>query len=430
MRSFVPKTLLAMAIKAGAVVAAFLFNVILSRELNAAGAGQYFLALNVAMLATVLARIGLDNVVLRVVADSQAKGESAVLMAQSNGAFRLVAMGALATTVAVWLGGDFLAVALFDSPDVAASIRLMSLSILPASLLALLAQAHLGREHLITGMSLQSFMVPVVGCALLPLMFAWLGKTGAAATYVASTSLSLLAGLVLWFGRLEKPETPTAPNYADLVRPGLALFWVAVMDVVMISIGSLSLGIFATDSEVGVFNIAYRVATITSLGLVAANAVVAPRIAALHAQGRRDELQAFVAKANLVVTAITVPAALVFLSVPNVVLAIFGSEFSAQGATALRILTAGHFVSVAAGSVGYLLMMCGHERSMRNVLIASAGTSLVLHVVLVPSYGVLGAAIGSGLTMAAMNLTLIAIVYRKVGVLSVYVPGFAHGPKL
>jgi O-antigen/teichoic acid export membrane protein len=85
----------------------------------------------------------------------------------------------------------------------------------------------------------------------------------------------------------------------------------------------------------------------------------------------------------------------------------------------LSILAIGQFVNVITGSVGYLLTMCGYERLQRNNFAVCAVLSVLLNVLLVPRMGAIGAAIATAATLAVQMLIAAAIVWRKLGVITV-----------
>jgi O-antigen/teichoic acid export membrane protein len=85
----------------------------------------------------------------------------------------------------------------------------------------------------------------------------------------------------------------------------------------------------------------------------------------------------------------------------------------------LPILAVGQFVNVVTGSVGYLLSMCGYERLQRNNIASCAALCVVLNVLLVPPLGAVGAAVASAVTLIVQMLTAAAIVWRKLGVITI-----------
>ncbi|MDN4732915.1 polysaccharide biosynthesis C-terminal domain-containing protein [Vibrio parahaemolyticus] len=93
---------------------------------------------------------------------------------------------------------------------------------------------------------------------------------------------------------------------------------------------------------------------------------------------------------------------------------LFGDEFLAA-APLLVVLSLGQMVNIATGSVGFLLLMSGHERTMKYITICSGTISIALLVFLSQSYGVLGAAWAMAIGMAIQNLAALYFVKRYLG---------------
>jgi O-antigen/teichoic acid export membrane protein len=106
---------------------------------------------------------------------------------------------------------------------------------------------------------------------------------------------------------------------------------------------------------------------------------------------------------------------------PRWILALFGSGFT-SGSTSLAILAGGQFVNVVTGSVGFILMMCGYEKLMRNTILGIALLNMLLNFLLIPWFGVNGAAIATAVSLALMNLILVFIVYRKLKIMTLPIP--------
>ena len=103
---------------------------------------------------------------------------------------------------------------------------------------------------------------------------------------------------------------------------------------------------------------------------------------------------------------------------PEPILRLFGPDF-VTGAPLLRLLSIGQFINVATGSVGYLLMMTGHERTLRlNITLATA-VNLWLCLWLIPKMGPFGAAIATAVPLALMNLLSAYFVYTKLRIVTI-----------
>jgi O-antigen/teichoic acid export membrane protein len=93
---------------------------------------------------------------------------------------------------------------------------------------------------------------------------------------------------------------------------------------------------------------------------------------------------------------------------------LFGKEFTAA-APLLVALSLGQLVNVATGSVGFLLLMSGHEKTMKYITIVSGVISITLLVTLSQWYGVLGAAWAMAIGLAIQNLAALYFVKRHLG---------------
>jgi O-antigen/teichoic acid export membrane protein len=92
--------------------------------------------------------------------------------------------------------------------------------------------------------------------------------------------------------------------------------------------------------------------------------------------------------------------ALPLLLLAEFVLRLFEDAFVA-GSSALRILLVGQVVSAMAGSVGYIMMMTGHERQAAFVTLGATAGNILLNLMLIPPFGMEGAAVARAVTLIA-----------------------------
>src|SRR5699024_7594138 len=147
----------------------------------------------------------------------------------------------------------------------------------------------------------------------------------------------------------------------------------------------------------------------------AMNQVLQPHFARLYEQGDMAKLQRLVTTSARAILALSLPPVLIFMLFGAELLDwVFGDPFRAGG-VALAILAAGQLVNAGMGSVGMLLNMTGHERdTMRGIALAAAG-NVFLNVILIPPFGVAGAAAASALTLLFWNLLLRSFVKKRLG---------------
>lgn len=394
----------------------FVLNLVLARKLGADGAGIYFLALTIAVFASVIGRLGMDNSLLRFVASGAAAGDWKRVTGVSRQGVAVTAATSAAVASVLFFLAPWISTGVFRQPELVAPLRFLALAIIPLSLLNIMAQMLKGMKRIQQGIIIQSVALPTAILGLLAIFsFTALDVTRVTLLYGISTLLVLAIGMVFWhysvpIGGFSRGKF----DFKLLMSTSFPLFWGAAMNLVMASTDTFMLGIFKDEATVGLYNIAARTALLTGYVLMAVNSVVAPKFAALYAQGGREELGGVARNASAIITLATLPVLLVFILAPGAVLRLFGPEFG-KAAPALVILSLGQFINVITGSVGYLLMMCGQERALRNNIILMTILNVILNILLVPPFGIIGAALAMASSLALMNVISLALVRSKLG---------------
>ncbi len=177
----------------------------------------------------------------------------------------------------------------------------------------------------------------------------------------------------------------------------------------------LMVGAFMGPDEVGVYSAAARTATLVTLILFSVNALAGPRIARLHALGKMDELQALVSGVSLWIFWPSLVAVLILVFFGDRVLGLFGPGFAAAHG-ALAVLAFGQLVNAATGPVGLLLNLTGHHIVSFWVYLSFAVAGVVLNAALIPPFGIMGAAVAIAVTVGCLNLALVVVARRRLGI--------------
>jgi O-antigen/teichoic acid export membrane protein len=409
---------ISLAIKSLGTAFSFLFNISIAQLIGADGAGQFFLVLSVGTIATVFADLGLSQAALRFVAvgSSQQNWSAVKGMYQQSLSLTLVASGIVSGLT--YIAAPWIAEGLFAKPDLTVPLQWMTLSILPIALLWLHTNLLQGLQQILAFSCLQ---VPGLGFSMLAILglYGFSGVPGvlrAIFAYVAAAIGMMLVSLYLWStaalqikGILGKFQRQT------LLQTSIPILWVKIANIVVSKTSTtLMLGVFLTNHEVGVYGMAFRTAALTTFFLGTVSNVAAPKFAALYGANALTELKTVAhhsAKLTLIVGG---PLLIPLMVCPGLILRWFGSDFS-EGALALMILAAGQLINAATGAVEPLLIMSGHEKYVRNNTLASALCNLLLNLLLIPLWGINGAAVADSLTIAVQNLTASFWAQQKLG---------------
>lgn len=177
----------------------------------------------------------------------------------------------------------------------------------------------------------------------------------------------------------------------------------------------LLLGSFRGAAETGVFAIAVRLSDLEGYMLFALNVVLAPLISRLYAEGKITELQSVVTRSLWFGFLFSFPIIFCFLIYPGFFLGLFGDEFR-DGSFVLVLLTLSQIVNFATGSVGYMLTMTGHHKIAMQLLIVCALLTTALSFILIPRWGIEGAAVAAAVNNVVLNIAMAIAVFRKTGI--------------
>jgi O-antigen/teichoic acid export membrane protein len=96
------------------------------------------------------------------------------------------------------------------------------------------------------------------------------------------------------------------------------------------------------------------------------------------------------------------------------VLFIFGTSFQ-NAAETLVVLAIAQWIVATVGPAGYVLLMTGKERVELVGKVVISVLNVVLNFLLVPPFGILGAAVATAISLAILNVIRLAAVQSSLG---------------
>jgi O-antigen/teichoic acid export membrane protein len=194
-----------------------------------------------------------------------------------------------------------------------------------------------------------------------------------------------------------------------------AMLGVGVLEFVISQVDKIALGFFSGARQVGIYSIAAALVAYVPLFLSAVNQIFAPTIADLYTRGEHALLVRLFQSLTKWVIGLTIPGALVAIVYAHPLMSIFGRDFE-WGWPILIIGTVGQLINCGVGSVGYLLLMSGHEKQLIKAQSAMALVMVVCCAILVPLWGMEGAAIAAALVNVGINVWNLLNVKRILGI--------------
>ena len=400
---------------------AFVTSVLLARLFGPEGYGLYSYVIAWLFVLLIPASLGMQSLLVREVAAYQARSEWRLmhgLLHWANQAVLVVSIGiALLAAIVVWL-------VVGEANSQMLAIFGLALISLPWLALTTLRQATLqGLHRIVVGQLPESLIQPVLFIILLGSAYLIIGEnlsvTWAMVIRVLSIGVAFFIGAELLRRNLPQAIKKVSPDYKVRiwVRSVLPFMLISCMYVINNRTDALMLGAMQGTEAVGLYVVASRGSEIISFILIAVNQAIGPVIAKLYAEGNFRKLQSLITKSSRAIFLISLPIAISLIIFGHWFLLLFGSEFT-EGRTALTLLSIGQLVNAGMGSVGYLLNMTGHERDTAIGIGASAMLNIILNALLIPKFGLEGAATATAISTVLWNILLIIFVYKRLGIYS------------
>ena len=176
----------------------------------------------------------------------------------------------------------------------------------------------------------------------------------------------------------------------------------------------LMLGKFESERNIGIYNGAFKIGYLTLFFVMAMGSIIVADISKYFNNNQFKELHNTVKKATQVTAVLTIPVAIFIIIFSEQLLSLFGSEFI-EGKIALIFITIGALYNALTGNVDQLLNTTGNQISVRNIMFFGFVINVVLNLVLIPIYGINGAAFSSLVVNIIVNTIFIVVIKKKFG---------------
>ena len=396
----------------------FLIGVLLARLLGANQLGLCNLTLTAAEFATGLAVLGLDVATVRYVAlyagRRDEKGIWGVIQVALGGATIL----SLVAGIGLYLLADPIATQLFNEPRLEPLLYFAAILIPLLGLNDILAAALQGFKKMQYMVIAQNVVQPLVRLALIIFIAILIGLTAKRAIIVYILANTASSILFLYFLHrhfsLKRPIRTARRNPREMLNFSLPVYLSNLIGAFGSNIQTVLLGTMSTIANVGIFAVATQVNLVGKLFHTAVVTSSMPIISELYDLGDRERLGRFYQTVTKWTLTVNLPLFLVVIIYPMPILSIFGESF-VGGTTALVLLAWANLINVATGICGAMLDMTGNTKLKLFNSVVAVSLTLTLNIILIPHWGLVGAAVAALVAAAVVNflrLTEVFILFK------------------
>jgi O-antigen/teichoic acid export membrane protein len=391
----------------------FLFGILVARVLGAEGFGLYSLAVSMAILLAGIAMLGLPSGVVRFLPIALRDRDAARVWGTLQSALGLAGLVGLGLAIVVFGLADLLAENLLHNPEAASVLKWISITIPLTAVGRVLLASTRGFKQMQYQVYADSiaFNVSKIGLTVVFLSIGF-GVAGALAAHATAWILEVIL-LLFFLNRLfplKRSLRSARRNTRQLLSFSLPLWLTRLITELGGNLELLILGALTTAAAMGVYSAVLRIQLIGIMFLAAFQEASMPIFSDLYHRGDRSQLSQLYQTLTRWSLFFIIPFFLSLLLFADPILAIFGEEFR-TGASAVVIVGVGMLVNAGTGTCGAMIPMSGHSKLSFVNSLFSLVIVLALDLILIPRWGVSGAALASALAIASINIARLLQVY-------------------
>lgn len=247
-----------------------------------------------------------------------------------------------------------------------------------------------------TYITLRSIIFKVIGIIA---MFALIHNQDDYIIYGGVTIFATSASNILNFINLRKKiilKPLGGYAFKKHIKPMLTFFFMSVATTIYTNLDSVMLGFMKGDAEVGIYTAAVKIRIILTSIVTSASVVLLPRASQYVEKGMMDDFYRILKKTMHFILLTAIPMSLFFgLYAKESILLLSGKEYI-DAVLPMQIIMPTLILIGISNLTGIQMMIpLGMEKQVLISEIAGAIVDLILNFILIPDYGVAGAAIGT-----------------------------------
>ena len=383
-------------------------SILLARYFGASDYGLFSIAIALSSVVASISVLGMGMGITRFLPYYKQRNALGELKATLRFGAKTILLCSLCCATVLFFNASWLAEKVFKNPDLAILIRIASVSIPVVALLQFIKGIFRGLKKLHYILYCKDITRPILQfILLLSIALAGLSVSYAVLAHVVVSFLVL--GLAFWilardtiFTKLQEVEPKR--NVRDFILHSYPLAITTLVRFARHRFDLLVIGFFLNAADAGIYNIAITLALLLTLPLTGINRILLPVASELFSKGAQEELaNTYKTMSRWGLTVILPIYILIMFFSEEFIQFFYGPEY-VSAANALRIAALGVTANVSLGSFGEYLQALGKSKVVMSIAVIGSVLNIGCLLLLVPVYGINGAALSFAVSLIVMNL--------------------------
>ena len=375
--------------------------------------GIFNLIFALLMIGTVISRIGLDIYVIRII--PTLKNEQKKISLFLKAVLKILFITSLMVTLLIFFISNIIDQYLFKSIDASAYLTVLALMILPYTFFNVLVEVFRGLDDI----KIYSFFrnLSQNGSIALLLAISIFFSLNYHPVYILFTAIGIITiSLIFVLYKFLKKRNITifkdGQYNENILKHSYPMFLTASIMFIMGYIDSFMISYYLNEYQVGIYGACISLSMIITFIPMAIGSYISPKVSQAYANNDKQKVKDIFNDSLKLIATTTVPVFLIILYFSNYFLGLFGTTFTVATST-LLIVSIGFLSESLCGPVGFILNMTDNQHIFMKILIIALLMNIIFNALLIPIYGINGAAIALLLSMLFWTISSLAILKVK-----------------
>ena len=393
----------------------FINTLLLAKLLTTSELGVFFLGLSITTITTIMALMGLRIGTIRFVSIYSAKDDLDSVIGTVLTAAVITFLCSIVVALVLFATRDWLSTSVFGKPDLAGVLFIFLFAVPFEATCKIFLAATQGLKFMHYTVYIEQLLALLLRLIfiIVLVLFLNMGIQGAALAYLFSAIISMFAAL--FFCNREIPfimkSCKAKIRVKELISFSLPMLPSSVILNVSKQVDILLLGWLGSSASVGIYTIAVRFINFAEVVFKAFQTIFNPLVADLWTRKEYLQLDKLFNLATKWSFTMSLPLFLIFIFFPSFFMGLFSKEIG-TGAICLSTLALAHLFSSLSVLTSSMIFMYGRaDVALANNIIFIISNSF-LNYILIPIYGVFGAALAHGISICLLaTLRFVEVLY-------------------
>ena len=411
---------IAFGLKIFATLLGFLNQIALARILGAGGVGEVILAVTVIRISVQIAKFGMEEAVMKFIPVYIGENDVPRLKGTIFFALKFCLLVSILFMFLIIGASKFISINIFDSEGLLKLLPLIAVSIPLWAIRDVIGGILRSHKEALRSFIPEMFVSPVFRLGIFLVLALWgASPMDAIVAFVIGEILAVITSIIFLKGRIKelKPER-TECDHGKILGVAYTIIFTSMSVLLYTQADIWIIGMYMPTEIVGIYGISSKLVLLVYFPMLAFAAIVPPLISSIYVSGNAEELEKMVGESTRWILSLAMPIILILLFEGKLLLEhAYGPEFAA-GYTVLLILIAGQVIKAFAGLTGVILQMTGGHKVYMKVNIVWGIINIVLNILLVPRYGMIGAAAATAFSLSMIDIICIFIIYKRLSLVT------------